>query len=158
MTKARISAETVAAGLTFLIGCAAIYGSVQLGIGSLTSPEPGFFPLLAALLLAALSAVLLGFNFAGAPAEATSPEPEAVEETQTWAALTAIAGLVAYVFLLAWLGYLIATTLLLAALLGVFGVRRVLPYFIAAPLIAGGSYLLFGRLLDLPLPSGPFGF
>jgi len=27
-----------------------------------------------------------------------------------------------------------------------------------ASFIAGGSYLLFGRLLDLPLPTGPFGF
>ena len=73
-------------------------------------------------------------------------------------AISVIACLIAFVPALQWLGFLIATALLVAALLAVFGIRRLLPYAIAVPVLAGGSYLLFDRVLGLPLPAGPLGF
>jgi len=150
VTRASVRAATVAAALLLLIGGAAVYGSVQLGIGTLTVPEPGFFPLLAALALTALSAALLVGDFRRRPTESQVPSPMRP-------VLTAIIGLALYVAALGWLGYLLATVLLVSVLLAVFGIRQISAYALAVPLIAGGSYLLFHVLLSLPLPVGVFG-
>ncbi len=150
------SATAIASALLVLIGGAALYGAVRMVIGTPDVPDAGFFPLLAALILVVLAAVL----FIDQMRRPTAASAEAGEETapSLRAALPVIAGFAAYVPALEWLGFLVATALLVALLLAVFGIRRPLPYAAAVPLIAGGSYLLFHLLLGLPLPVGPAGF
>jgi hypothetical protein len=150
-----LSASTIASALLVILGSAALYGAVAMGIGTPDVPDAGFFPLLAALALTLLAAVqLLGNIRKPVPATAALEENAPLSSRM---AFSVIAGLIAYVPALQWLGFLIATGLLVGLMLAVFGIRRPLPY-LAVPLIAGGSYLLCDVALGLPLPAGPAGF
>jgi putative tricarboxylic transport membrane protein len=147
-----LSASTIASALLVILGSAALYGAFGMGIGTPDVPGAGFFPLLAALALAGLAAVQLLGEVRKAAMPADSPP------ASQRMALSVIACLIAYVPALEWLGFLIATALLVGLLLAVLGIRRPLSYAIAVPILAGGSYLLFDLALGLRLPAGPFGF
>ena len=134
-----------------LVGGAAVYGAVRLEIGTLGQPEPGLFPFLAGLAVLVLAVLLLIQDLRRGPVDA-----EAAPRMRS--ALMAIAGLAAFVLILDVLGYVLATALLVAILLFVFEIRSVWAYALAVPVIALGSYGLFHRLLNLPLPTGPLGF
>lgn len=151
-----LSAATIASALLLILGSAALYGAIEMGIGTPDVPDAGFFPLLASLALIALSAALLIAELRH-PAMPTAAEGGA-SAVVSRRALFVIAGLVIYVPALQQLGFLIATALLVLHLLAVYELRRPLAYMIAVPLLAGGSYLLFDLALGLPLPAGPFGF
>jgi len=151
-----LSPTAIASALLLIIGGAALFGSLDMGIGTPDVPDAGFFPLLASVVLVALSVVLLVGEFRRAPSGEEAPKGETLASMVP--ALSAMAGLILYIPALEWLGFLIATALLVAVLLAVFGLRNILAYVAAIPLIAGGSYLLFHFLLDLPLPVGPLGF
>ena len=157
MNRPFLSATTIASALLLILGGAALYGAVSMGIGTPDVPDAGFFPLLAALALVTLSGLQLLAQIRNRslpdtpPAEAGPPASERM-------ALLVIACLVAYVPALEWLGFIIATALLVGLILAIFGIRRPLPYAIAVPVLAGGGYLLFDRVLGLPLPAGPAGF
>jgi putative tricarboxylic transport membrane protein len=152
----RLSASTIASALLLILASAALYGAFGMGIGTPDVPGAGFFPLLAALALGVLAAVqLLGEYRRHAQPEAAPAESPAASQRM---AMSVIACLVAYVPTLEWLGFLIATALLVGLLLAVYGIRRPLPYAITVPVLAGGSYLLFDMALGLPLPTGPLGF
>jgi putative tricarboxylic transport membrane protein len=150
----RLSASAIAPALLAILGSAALFGAVEMGIGTPDVPDAGFFPLLAALTLTGLAAAQLVGDLRKAPSTEASVEA-AVSPRM---ALSVIAGLIAYTAALQWLGFLIATALLVGLILAVFGIRRPLAYVIAVALIAGGSYLLFDLALGLPLPAGPAGF
>ena len=155
MTR-RLSASTIASALLFILGSAALYGAIEMGIGTPDVPGAGFFPLLAALALAGLAATQL-FGEVRNPAEPDAIPADSPPASQRMA-LSVIACLIAYVPALEWLGFLIATALLVGLLLAVLGLRRPLLYAIAVPVLAGGSYLLFDLALGLRLPAGPLGF
>ena len=152
----RLSASIIASALLVILGSAALYGAIDMGIGTPEVPDAGFFPLLASLALAGLGTAQLVGELRR-PAEADEAPTESPSTSQRMA-MSVIASLIAYVPALEWLGFLIATALLVAVLLAIFGVRRLLSYAIAVPVLAGGSYLLFDRVLGLPLPAGPLGF
>jgi putative tricarboxylic transport membrane protein len=152
-----LSASTIAAALLFILGSAALYGAIDMGIGTPDVPDAGFFPLIASLALVALAGVQL-FGAIGSPSPPVPPVAEESAPASPRMALSFIVSLVAYVAALQWLGFLIATALLVAVILAIFGMRRPLPYAIAVPVLAGGSYLLFDLALGLRLPAGPFGF
>jgi putative tricarboxylic transport membrane protein len=151
----RLPADTIASALLLILGSAALYGAIDMGIGTPEVPDAGFFPMLAALALAALAAVQLvvALRAPTEPQTATAESPPA----SPYMAPAVIACLLAYVPALQWLGFLIATALLVGAILAIFGIRRPLAYALAVPLMAGGSYLLFDLALGLPLPAGPLG-
>jgi putative tricarboxylic transport membrane protein len=151
-----LSASIIASALLVILGSAALYGAIDMGIGTPEVPDAGFFPLLASLALAGLAATHLIAELRKPP-EPDSELAEGPPASQRMA-ISVIASLIAYVPALQWLGFLIATALLVTALLAVFGLRRLLPYAIAVPVLAGGSYLLFDLVLGLPLPAGPLGF
>jgi hypothetical protein len=155
----RLSASFIASALLFILGSAALYGAIGMGIGTPEVPDAGFFPLLASLALAGLAAAqIVGELRKPAEPDASPAEPADAAPVSQRMAISVIACLIAYVPALDWLGFLIATALLVGLLLALYGVRRPLSYLIAVPLLAGGSYLLFDFALGLPLPAGPLGF
>jgi hypothetical protein len=152
----RLSASIIASVLLVILGSAALYGAFEMEIGTPDVPGAGFFPMLAALALAGLAAVQL-VGEVRKPAEPDAMPADSPPASQRMA-LSAIACLIAYVPALEWLGFLIATALLVGLLLAVLGIRRPLSYAIAVPVLAAGSYLLFDLALGLRLPTGPLGF
>lgn len=123
-------------------------------------PGPGFFPVLLSVLLLALGAAL---TLVSLVRKKVQPDADADVETATSISEVARVGLVmggfiACVALLTTVGFVPAMTLL-ALYLG-YGVERLRGWapLVAAVLIAISTYVLFGRLLGVQLPTGPLGY
>jgi hypothetical protein len=67
-------------------------------------------------------------------------------------------GLVAYVFLMPWLGYLTGTLMLMAFLFRAGGFRRWSMVLLASVLTTSVTYLVFSYWLKLRFPGGVLGF
>ncbi|RDI56793.1 tripartite tricarboxylate transporter TctB family protein [Microvirga subterranea] len=144
------SGDLIAGGFFLLLGLGAIVGAVQLQIGTPSEPQPGFFPFLGGVGLVVLSSLLLVQDWRG---QSSGGEPF-VEVRRP---LLATVGFVAFVVMLDPLGYVLATAALSVVLLLVLGVRLGLRSLLPAVLLSIGSYLLFDRMLDVPLPEGILG-
>jgi Tripartite tricarboxylate transporter TctB family len=120
----------------------------QVPFGNFRMPGAGFFPLLLGMVLGILSLVFLGMNLFGNIAAATPVGPARPEIFYLMGAL----------FASAWLferaGYLLTMALFLGITLRVLGGTR-WPVAVAVALVGSvASYLLFGRVLMIALPTG----
>ena len=142
-------------GLGFLLlALVGVEESLRLPLGSWQRPAPGLFPLLVSLVLAGMALTLLLVALA-THAPAPPGESSAARPTKVWWTLVS---LLAFYALLERLGFLIASFLLLFFLLRAIAGQRwrvTLAISVGASL---SSYLVFDRLLKLPLPRGPIGF
>ncbi|HEX2172532.1 MAG TPA: tripartite tricarboxylate transporter TctB family protein, partial [Dehalococcoidia bacterium] len=144
------SSDRVAGGLFLLLGLGAVAGAIRLQIGTPSEPQPGFFPFLGGLGLTILSVLLIVQDMRG---RSSGGEPFVEVRRPLLAAI----GLVAFVAVLDPLGYVLATAALSAVLLMVLGVKWRWSSALTIVLLAAGSYLLFDRVLDVPLPEGVLG-
>jgi putative tricarboxylic transport membrane protein len=154
----------IAAIVLFVFGAATVLASLSLPIGTLRAPGSGFFPLLLGLVLAVLSAVQGVTSYRARirqvrtePVPAAEPQPRGLGE-DTRRVLMFLGAVAAAVALLPLLGYAVASFVLMLALLRILGVA-------SWPLIAAISattalacYLVFVRVLGIPLPAGLPGF
>lgn len=143
----------LAAGIGFLVlALVGMEESLRLPLGRWDSPAPGLFPLLLSVILAALALALL----VGALARhGTAPADGVAGSRRAW---WTTGSLVAFYLLLEPLGFLVASLLLLLFLLRAIAGQR---WGVAVAVGVGASvssYLLFDRLLRLPLPRGLIGF
>ena len=117
-------------------------------------PGPRALPFLLGVILAMLGVALALSGPAGPRAEedgrsSAGPAPRT--------ALTTVALLLGYAFLLDKLGFITATAvLMLAAMAGVLGMRRWVFMAVFAAAFAAGSWLVFNTLLGIPLPRDPW--
>jgi putative tricarboxylic transport membrane protein len=133
--------------ILIIIGTSVVVGSIRLRIGTPTNPQPGFFPFLGGVILVGLSLILLAYGWRG-----HGKRIEAFGEIRRPAILVmAMAG---YVGVLDHLGYVPATFLIALVILRVLGVKSWKVLGLASVLLAGGTYLLFARLLGIELPAG----
>jgi putative tricarboxylic transport membrane protein len=143
------SADTIAGGLFLLVGVGAVIGAVGLQIGTPSEPQPGFFPFMAGLGLMILSGLLVVQSIRG---RTSGAEPF----VQLRKPIQAMLGLAGFAIVLEPLGYVLATAALSTVLLLVLDVKKGWGYAFII-LLSVGSYLLFDRLLDVPLPEGILG-
>ena len=134
-----------------LLAVFVMWESRRLPLGTWHNPGPGYFPVLLALMLFVLGA-LVGFMGKHAAPVASVGWSEARQ------ALVILAVGAFICFALERLGYRL--TMLTALLFLVWLVeRRSLGVAVTfAVALAGGSFYLFDTLLRVPLPRGPFGF
>src|SRR5512140_2066367 len=96
------------AGLIFALYI--IWQSLLIDIGGIHQPGPGFFLLVAAILLAVCSIVVLLQAMALKP---SAEEGQKAEKTGGWGLVGYVLGaLVAYAIVFEWLGFVVATFLL----------------------------------------------
>lgn len=126
----------------------------DLPIGSLSSPQVGFFPLVLAIILGILCLVLLGQTIKRKD-EVKAPPWVSGRGLQPLILTTVI--LFLYGFFFEPLGYLITTFLLIAFLVGAFGTKKWWVVITIALISTVGSYLLFDTLLKASLPKGLLG-
>jgi putative tricarboxylic transport membrane protein len=129
--------------------------SHRLGLSTGNRPGPGFFPFGAAAAIGIVAGFRLVKNFRRhAEAEVT----ESAGGSDAHLVLVVIASMVAYVFLLDVLGFLLCTFLLVAFYLKVIAARawRMSASFAAA--VALLSHLFFDVLLNAQLPRGLLGW
>jgi putative tricarboxylic transport membrane protein len=130
-----------------LLGAAVIIGSVRLRLGTPTEPQPGFFPFMAGMILIVLCGLLLIRAFFG-----RSLGGETLGEIRRPVIL--ILGLFVYSVVIDLLGYVIATMILSGVVLRVLDTKGWWKIAAISVVLSFGTYFLFDRLLDVPLPAG----
>jgi len=148
--------EMLALALLLLLGVVGIIAARRHAMWDFFEPGPGLFPLAAALLVAGSAALALAAalraRLRGAAAAGAAAEPAQVAE---WPRLLVYAA-VAILWPLAFepLGFLLSSALALLAAFRI-GERMAWPaslLFAGATVLAG--WLLFERMLGVPLPRG----
>jgi putative tricarboxylic transport membrane protein len=136
------------------VGMAVAYGSYRLGLGTLTTPGPGFLPFWCALILAGLSGLVFLHRFlAGTGGE--PPKSRRLWHGTGWVkGLMVTAALLAYTLLFTTLGYLLSTFALLLFLFKAIEPQKWTVALGGAALASFASFVLFARWLDVQLPRG----
>jgi putative tricarboxylic transport membrane protein len=139
----------VAAGAIILVAGAAIgYEAHRIPAGIGDSFGAGTFPLMMGAVIAFCGLVIL----IGAVKKS---DPfgvcDRVHWPVVWAAFLLLMG---YTFSLAWLGFVLATAVLVPMLLLLFGVRTIAAWVAPALLIPAAAYLFFDLILGVDLPAG----
>jgi putative tricarboxylic transport membrane protein len=147
--------DIIGSAVLILIGIGVVIGSIQLKVGTLLMPQPGFFPFLGGILLIGLSLVLLIQGWLNRGTEPRQPRESFGEWRRP---LILVASLSLYTAVLETLGYVLPTVLLSAVILRVLGVTSWKVLILASLGMSVGTYYLFGRLLGIELPAGVLPF
>lgn len=133
-----------------ILGVAYSIGAMRYAVGSLVSPGPGLFPLLAGLTMTLASLIAL-IAQSHVPAVAPAGLGESFRRVPMLVAV-----LVGYALVLKPAGFLAASTGLAALVLVILGRRRAWSVVAISGTLSVGGYLTF-RLLGVPLPAGALG-
>lgn len=137
--------------LFLVFALVAFVDATKLPFGKASAPQPGFFPLILSVLLGVLSLLLLVEIFKERD-EASNPF---MLGRTTWKKIgLALGGLFSFALFFEILGYLVTTFLFITFLLRAVDQQRWRLAFTVAFWASLLSYLLFGLLLQSPLPSG----
>jgi putative tricarboxylic transport membrane protein len=128
----------------------AAVGSWRLEVGTLHNPGAGFLPFYAAILFGALAFVSLLQDLK----EMSGPATELWEGVRWGRWITMAASLFIYVAILEWLGFMLATFLLMLVLFRLLEPYRLRTVILFSLLTMGSAYLFFVVLLDSRLPRG----
>jgi putative tricarboxylic transport membrane protein len=138
-----VDAQARLAGLVAVaVGLAAAVGARDLGVGSLTDPGPGLWPLVVSAVL-----VISGGVVAVRPGEGAEPIGR-----EAWVVVLACLSLVVYTAVISTVGFEVPTVLLLAFWLRVFGAeswRTTVALSVGVTVVV---YLVFILALGVPLP------
>ena len=146
-----VTVDRVSGAALFLFALVVTWESQKLPLGTLSTPGPGFLPLILAIVLGISGIVIavLGGSSAALSALGWGEGRHAL----------AILGACAFAAIaLERIGYRVTTLLALIFLLGVIERRRALSVAILSLALSLGSFYLFHTLLKVQLPRGPFGF
>jgi putative tricarboxylic transport membrane protein len=152
----------VAAGVFLILFAGATYLSLKLPLLDALGPGPGFFPLILALLGAALSVVLLAqlarqTDGADAVSDSDATEGFIPDRSASFRLVGIIALMMAAFATLDPLGYRLTALLFVTLLLLVMGVRNYLVIAAVALVASFGVFHSFYYWLKVPLPLGEFG-
>jgi hypothetical protein len=136
-------------------GLAIAFYSRKYGLGTLSSPGPGFLPFLSGLAIAGLALVVFFQQF-------FKPGREKIRDLwqqKNWPTVLMVLGvLVLYTLLFNFLGFILDTFLLIGFLLRVIEPMSWIRVLAGATGAAGGSYVIFELWLQAQLPKGFLGF
>jgi putative tricarboxylic transport membrane protein len=141
------SADIVAGIVLIFVGIGAIVGAVGLRVGTLTEPQPGFFPFVSGVSILILSSIILVQGWLGRTKSRIS-----FGEIRRPAMLIAV--LIAFVGLLEPLGYIIASPIMVVLALRIMGIRSWKVLLTTSLGLSIGTFILFDRLLGITLPVG----
>lgn len=140
-----------------LIGVGVMAEGVRLRLGVPTEPLPGFFPFVCGLFLTGLSAMLLAralvqralrARVGGVLADRARDRGVLVRPA------ILVAALLAYAVALDPAGYVVPTVFLAVIVLRIFEVTDWRKLAAISLLLSVGTYYLFNRALNVPLPDG----
>jgi putative tricarboxylic transport membrane protein len=149
----------IAAVLILIFGLVVLYQAIRIaGEGGYGPQDPGFFPLIVAVGLVFFGVLfLLETTVRLDPALRESVAEE--EEATHWSTVgLVIAALLIYAFVLAPLGYVVATTLFFTAVTWVLGSRHLIRNFLIGLVASAVLYYGFTQLLGVRLPGGVLDF
>jgi hypothetical protein len=131
----------------FLLGASAIYGAIQLHVGSPTEPQPGFFPFLGGLSLIVFSTIIFFKGWVG-----KGQKKVAFGEVGRPALLLVV--MIALVAVLDRVGYIIGTFIASGLILRILNVKSWRTLILTSLCLSIGTYILFDKLMGIELPMG----
>jgi putative tricarboxylic transport membrane protein len=138
-----------------LLGTAIAFGGVKLGLGIVSSPGPGFFPLVAGLALTIFAAIVLWDTMR----KRRKAEIAADWRNIRWRhILFTFFSLLAYANLIEALGFIVSTILVLTALFRSYESEKWLFTILKSVLTSTVVYVFFEKIFQLNLPQGIWGF
>ena len=149
--------EAIVGIVIFLFGGLTALLSLRMPVGTFRMAGTGMFPLFLGILLMILSgAFVLKFFFQGK--EEQIKKETATESSESPLQLILFLGAMALATLfLNQLGYPLTSLLLMVALLRILGIKRWGVNILISVVTAVGSYFLFVKWLDIPMPKGWIG-
>lgn len=126
--------------------------SFQMPMGRVRQPGAGVFPVISGflLLLGSVSALWEGMK------QRKSEQVELPAGSDLLRLLVVLGGILGYLILLPVLGQLVSSTLFCVVLIRALSTLSFWRVVLYAVLMAGAAYLLFVRILMLPMPVGIF--
>lgn len=140
-------ADVIGGGVLCALSIATGTGAIFLTIGTLTEPQPGFFPFAGSLILFFFSGIILFKGFLG-----KEKARDGIADRGRPAALVAV--MVVLVMVLSTVGYVVSTFIASVFLLWIMRVRSWRVLIITSFCLSIGTYLLFDKLLGVDLPVG----
>ena len=132
------------------LGLYVAYEGCQLKLGGLHNPGCGFLIFGAGIILSILSLVLFVRNFAS-----KNDEKKALWKGLQWpVGIKLMIALFAYALVLRWLGFLLATFLLMLFLFKGLAPQKWRIAFLLSIITIGLTYLIFGVFLETQVPEG----
>ena len=147
----KIGTERMTGLIILLIGLAIVWQASLLRLGSFRVPGPGLYPLILGLVTILLSLFL--FIPRGVKRQGSSPF--AGGTTKRVAGVYAV--MLLYLAVLEYVGFLLASFLLVFFLFAVVGGGPLTRAVLRAFLVTALAYLLFGVILKGQLPKSPLG-
>lgn len=146
-----MTSEMVTGAVTLALGVVIAVAAHRIADPGMDSIGPGTFPFALGVIIAVCGVAIMLVALKRTP-------PKEREEPIRWHVVwTAFALLFAYSFALAYLGFLLATVVLVPALLILLGTRRAaMRIALSALVVSGAVFLIFGTLLGVDLPTGTF--
>lgn len=128
--------------------------AVALPYGTTARPGPGFFPTLVGIFGCVVGATMSARAFR-APVRAPAARESVRDAAARTRALSTVVVLVAFCLLMPWIGYPLVAFAFVTVLLQRLGSAWRVAVLIGA-VTAALSFYVFGVLLDVPLPRGPW--
>ncbi len=141
------SYDVIGGGMLCVLAIAAGLGATALRVGSLTEPQPGFFPLVGSVLLLAFSIVVIVRGCRGA-------ERARMSGGNLWRPFPLVAVLLVLAPAMDLLGYVVSSFITSAFVLRIMGVKSWWITVVTGLCLSVGTYLLFDKLLGVELPVG----
>lgn len=127
-------------------------GAIKYGVGSLSEPGPGFFPLFTGLLLS-LAAIGHLAQLILKPSIST-PEGILWAEARWGRGVAVVVGLILYALTVDFLGYVIATFLLMLVFFSLYDWKRWKVALIGSLAVISVTYMVFCVWLNVQFPAG----
>jgi hypothetical protein len=137
----------------FLASGGYLVGAMKLPLGTAARPGAGLYPSVLGIFLVILSLALVVLSLRAQinPKEEPEDFPRG-KHLHRVIGLTFVLG--CFAILLKWLGFILCSSIILAATLKIFGLKSWAKALMISFLAAGCFYFLFSRLLEVPLPLG----
>jgi hypothetical protein len=149
--------EQLASGVWLIIGVMVVVFSIPYKLGSLASPDTGFMPFLSGLAMCLFS--LIGLVHGTLERKRGEGwKPVITDEIRWEKSLFILAALLAYVFLLKSLGFVLCTVLFLGFLFRAVKPQKWSTVILGSVLITTCAFVIFDVWLKSQLPKGPWGF
>jgi hypothetical protein len=149
--------EIVVGVVILLFGAVTTFLSLRMPIGTFRMAGTGMFPLILGIILMVLSgAFILKIFFQGK--EEQVKKEASIESSESPIQLILFLGaMVLATLFFNQLGYPLTSFLLMVALLRILGINRWGQNILISVVTAVGSYFLFVKWLDIPMPKGWIG-
>ena len=150
--------DEVLPGIVILLfGAVTTFLSLRMPVGTFRMAGTGMFPLCLGILLMVLSGIFIFRIFFKGKAEQIKKESSVESSESPIQLILFLAAMALATLFFNRLGYPLTSFLLMVALLRILGIKRWGQNILISVMTAVGSYLLFVKWLEIPMPKGWIG-